>query len=430
MRRVSFRHGIHPPEKKEATRSKPIEDFPLPKKVIIPLSQHTGRSNEPIVKKGDRVLTGQLIGETSAFISSPVHASLSGIVSAIEPRPHPSGMKVQSVVIESDEKDEWCPASDGAQDSPDNIKELIKSAGLAGLGGAAFPTHVKLSPPANKKIEFLIINGAECEPYLTSDERVMLEYSAAIVEGIDVLKKVLGVKKVVLGIELNKPECIAAMSKAALAKDIEIVGLKTKYPQGGEKQLIKAILGREIPRRGVPLDVGCVVQNVGTVVAVRDAVIKKKPLIERVVTVTGSAVSTPKNLRVRIGTPFIELLNFCNFQKDFAGKVIMGGPMMGVSQYNLDVPVIKGTSGIVAMKEEDVIEYNHRQCIRCGRCVENCPVYLMPYEISLASESNRFDIAEKLGVFDCIECGVCGYVCPATRHMTHLMKKAKAYILK
>ncbi|MBL7170557.1 MAG: electron transport complex subunit RsxC [Candidatus Omnitrophica bacterium] len=427
MRRVSFKHGIHPPEKKETTRSKPIEDFPLPKKVIIPLSQHTGRPNESIVKKGERVETGQLIGETSAFISSPVHASLSGIVSAIEPRPHPLGMKVQSVVIESDEKDEWISASDAVQGSPDNIKDLIKSAGIAGLGGAAFPTHVKLSPPANKKIEFLIINGAECEPYLTSDERVMLEYSAAIVEGIEILKKVLGVEKVVLGIELNKPECIAAMSKAVQGKDIEIVGLKTKYPQGGEKQLIKAILGREVPRRGLPLDVGCVVQNVGTVVAVRDAVIKKKPLIERVVTVTGSAVEEPKNLRVRIGTPFIELLNFCNFQKDSAGKVIMGGPMMGISQHNLDVPVIKGTSGILAMKKEEVIEYNHRQCIRCARCVESCPVYLMPYEISLASESDRFDIAEKLGVFDCIECGVCGYVCPATRHMTHLMKKAKTY---
>jgi electron transport complex protein RnfC len=437
MRIVSFKNGIHPHEKKEATRSLPIEVLPLPEKVIIPLIQHTGKPNEPVVNKGDRVMTGQLIGRTSAFISAPVHASISGIVSAVEPRPHPSGMKVNSIVIESDGKDEWIipqqgpdPLPDAAQDAPDRIREIIKNAGLAGLGGAAFPTHVKLTPPADKKIEFLIINGAECEPYLTSDERLMLEYGKDLVEGIEILKKVLGAGKVFLGIELNKPECIAEMSKAVGNKDIQVIGLKTKYPQGGEKQLIKAILGREVPRKGLPMDAGCVVQNVGTVLAVRDAVVKKKPLIERIVTVTGSAVSEPKNLKVRIGTPFIELLNFCRFQAGIAGRVIMGGPMMGISQYSPDVPVIKGTSGILAMKKQDVYGYNHRRCIRCGRCVETCPVYLMPYEISLASENNKFELAEKLGVFDCIECGVCAYVCPATRQMIHLMKKAKAYINK
>lgn len=423
MRKYSFKHGIHPPEKKESTRTRPIEDFPLPKEVIIPLSQHTGKPNDPIVKKGDSVLAGQLIGSSSAFISSPVHASISGVVTAVELRPHPLGMKIMSIVIQGN--GEGIPETYGVQG--DNIKEIIKNAGLAGLGGAAFPTHVKLSPPENKKIEYLIINGAECEPYLTSDERVMLEYSPAIVEGIEILKNALGIKKVFLGIELNKPECIAEMTKAVKDKDIEIIGLKTKYPQGGEKQLIKAILGREVPSKGLPMDVGCVVQNIGTVVAVRDAVINKKPLIERIVTVTGSAVKDPKNLKVRIGTPFIELLNFCNFDKDSAGKVIMGGPMMGITQHDLNVPVIKGASGILAMKKEELYEYNHRQCIRCGRCVEICPMYLMPYEISLASENNKFDIAEKLGVFDCMECGACAYVCPSTRHMTHLMKKAKAY---
>jgi electron transport complex protein RnfC len=256
----------------------------------------------------------------------------------------------------------------------------------------------------------------------------MLEYSSELVQGIETLTMVLGVRNVFLGIELNKPECIAAMSKAIGGKKIELIGLKTKYPQGGEKQLIKAVLGRDVPRRGLPMDAGCIVQNVGTALAVRDAVVNKKPLVERIVTVTGPAVREPKNLRVRIGTPFIDLLNFCNFDKDCAGKVIMGGPMMGISQFNLDVPVIKGTSGIVALKKEGLYEPIHRRCIRCGRCVESCPVYLMPYEISLASENNKFDLAERLGVFDCIECGVCAYVCPATRQMTHLIKKAKTYI--
>lgn len=430
MRVVSFKHGIHPPEEKETTRKLSIEKFPLPKKVIIPLIQHTGKPNEPVVKKGDRVLRGQVIGTSSAFISSPVHASVSGEVVGVEPRLHPLGIKVKSIVIESDGRGEWYSPPERKnwmELRREEIREIIREAGIAGLGGAAFPTHVKLSPPASKKIEYLIINGAECEPYLTADERVMLEYSSEIVEGIEILRKVLGIEKVLLGIELNKIECITEMSRAVQGKDIEIVGLRTKYPQGGEKQLIKAILGREVPQRGLPMDVGCVVQNVGTVLAVKEAVVDKRPLVERTITVTGSGVSTPKNLRVCIGTPFIDLLNYCGLQFDSLGKVIMGGPMMGISQYSLEVPVIKGTSGIVALRKEDSYNYNHRQCIRCGRCVDVCPVFLMPYEISLASEYNKFELAEKLNVFDCIECGACAYVCPATRHMVHLIRKAKAY---
>ncbi len=439
MRARTFRGGVHPAGHKHATEGKLVESMPLPKRVVIPLQMHTGAPCQPLVKEGDEVKAGQKIGEPGGFVSAAIHASISGNVTAVIPHLHPAmpGL-VPSVVIEAAEGAQvdggsWPEPADWSALSPDDLRSRIRDAGIVGLGGAAFPTHVKLSPPKEKRIDALILNGVECEPFLTADHRLMIESAETILEGARIVLAILGLPKAYLGIEMNKPDAIAHLGERAraLRAPVEIVPLKVKYPQGAEKQLIKAILGREVPSGGLPFDVGVVVQNVGTVTAIAEAVTRGKPLIERVLTVGGDGIAEPKNLRVRIGTPFADVLAFCGgLARDGAGlKILMGGPMMGLAQYSLEVPVVKGTSGILAFAKGARIE-SETPCIKCGKCVASCPMYLMPNRIADYAEMDKFAQCEEYGVKDCMECGACAYVCDVKRPIVHLVKYAKLNLAK
>ncbi len=424
---------IHPPELKESTILKKIERIPLPKKVMLALSQHAGLPSEPIVNIGDSVKTGSLIARGKSFISSNLHSSVSGKVIAIEDNVHPIAGSFKSITVESDGKD--IKAFSGSRtDKPSFSKEeivnIVKDAGIVGLGGAAFPTHVKLSLPRGKNIDTLIINGAECEPLLTCDHRLMLERPKEILLGIDLVACALGVKDIIIGIEDNKIDAIEKLRNALIslrpqASGVRIVKLKTQYPQGGEKQLIKTLFNREVPSGGLPLDIGCVVSNVQTVFAIYEAVYFGKPLYERVVTVSGSFLKEPKNVLARIGTPIKDLLEFCGFDAERnIYKIIMGGPMTGIAQFSLDAPVVKGTSGILVL-DESFKSPGEVSCIRCSRCIEACPAGLMPCMIGLGAQNNRFDIANSYSPLDCIECGSCDYVCPSKIPLLQLIKLAK-----
>lgn len=431
LQKRTFNGGVHPPEQKKRTEQKAIEILPRPQIVTIPLQQHIGRPSKPIVKVGDSVKVGDPLSEADGFVSVPVHASISGTVKAIAPKPHPLGQNIMSVVIENDGNDAMNPAiksqPNSNEFSAEEIKQKIAAAGISGMGGATFPTHVKLSPPPSKKIDTFILNGAECEPFLTSDHRLMLEKSKEILRGVQLIMQALGCKEGIIGIENNKQDALKLMRDTIRDEgmDLKVLSFQVKYPQGAEKQLIKAATGREVPRGGLPMDVGAVVQNVGTAKAVFDAVALNKPLYERVVTVTGAGVKDPKNLLVRIGTPFTELLDFCGGLTETASKILNGGPMMGIAQYSLEVPVIKGTSGIVVFDEKDGKIPEELPCIRCGRCVEVCPMGLMPNMLGTFVEYEKFDSAKKYGVLDCIECGSCGFICPAKRHLVHYIKYGK-----
>jgi Na+-translocating ferredoxin:NAD+ oxidoreductase subunit C len=439
MRARSFRGGVHPPGNKHWTERKPIEDMPLPRRVIIPLAMHTGAPAKALVKEGDTVRAGQPIGEPGGFVSAAVHASISGRVTAVLPHLHPAmPTLVPTVVIETPEGESpdggsWPAPADWSGFSADDLRARIRDAGVVGMGGAAFPTHVKLTPPKERPIDALILNGVECEPYLTADHRLMLEQADAVIGGARIFMKILGLARASLGIESNKPDAIAFLAERcrALEAPIDVVPLKVKYPQGAEKQLIKAILNREVPSGGLPFDVGVVVQNVGTAAAVHDAVARGKPLVDRVVTVTGAGVKEPRNLRVRIGTTFADVIARCGGFASEEGerKIIMGGPMMGLAQYSLDVPVVKGTSGILVLSD-GVRAGRETTCIKCGRCVAVCPVYLMPNRISDYAEIDKFDQANEYGVRDCIECGACAYICDVKRPIVHLVKYAKLNLAK
>ncbi len=431
MRFKTFSGGVHPPEFKHLTEHKIIESVPLPQEVIIPLQQHIGAPTECIVEKGAAVKTGQPLSRTSKFVSVPVHASISGTVKAVEERPHPLGIRSLSVVIEGDGSDEpfqpvMTPHADWNAVSADDLKQMIQQAGLAGMGGASFPTHVKLSPPQDKKIDTLLINAAECEPFLTSDHRVMIERADDLITGIKILMHILHAGKAIIGIEKNKPDAIQILTKKTKKfKKISIMALPVKYPQGGEKQLIQAVLNRSVPAGGLPMDVGCVVQNVGTVVGIFEAVTMGKPLIERVVTVTGPGIAEPKNCLVRIGTPFKTLVEFCGGYTPSASKIINGGPMMGITQITDEVPVIKGTSGILVLDKSTSRIPEESPCIACARCVDICPMKLMPSHIASYIENGRISEAESLGLLHCMECGSCSYICPAKRHLVHYIKYGK-----
>ena len=433
------------PEFKELTRHKKIERLPLPKKVVLSLSQHTGAPSGPVVKVGDIVQTGSLIARSKGFISANLHSSVSGKVVAIEESVHPVIGSFKAISIESDGQDTQAFSNsyrDASNLSLEEIVNLIKDAGIVGLGGAAFPTHVKLSP-SGKKIDTLIINGAECEPFLTCDHRMMLEKPKEIILGIHLIAKLLGVKDVVIGIEQNKLDAIENLGSALFRVKgeglrVKIVKLKTRYPQGGEKQLISTLLDREVPSGGLPLEIGCVVNNVQTVFSIYEAAYFGKPLYERVVTVSGSFLREPKNVLARIGTPIRDLLEFYGLSPersrrvDFKSgpyKIIMGGPMTGVSQYSLDAPVIKGTSGILVLDKRFRAD-DETDCIRCSRCIEACPSGLMPCMIGLAVKNNRFDMASSYDTLDCIECGSCSYVCPSKIPLVQLIKLAKSKINK
>ena len=418
---------IHPTDFKESTRHKKIEAAPLPKKAIIPLSQHTGAPSEPLVKAGDLVQAGTLIGRSKGFISANLHSSISGKVVAIDDK---IGISIES---DGQDKREFSGTCRDVSDlSSKEIIDIVKEAGIVGLGGAAFPTHVKLSPPPGKKIDTLIINGAECEPFLSCDHRMMLERPKEILLGIGLIAKVLGVKDVIVGIEENKLDAIEALGSALFSDKgqgtrdkVRVIELKTRYPQGGEKQLIKVLLNREVPSGGLPLDIGCVVSNVQTVFSIYEAVYFGKPLYERVVTVAGNFLKEPKNILARIGTPIKDLLEFCGFNETVdVYKIVMGGPMTGAAQYSLDVPIIKGTSGILVLGKE-FEPGTELDCIRCGRCIDGCPVGLMPCMIGIGVQNNRFDIASSYEPGDCIECGACGYVCPSKIPLVQLIKLAK-----
>lgn len=428
-----FRGGIHPADNKELSASKPIEKMPIPSTVIIPLKQHIGAPCNAIVNKGDIVLKGQVIATSLAPVSSPIHASTSGKVLKIEDYPHPVFGTCPSVFIESDGLDNWVeglPLSRNWNEMTNaEILAAIKENGLVGMGGATFPTHVKLEPPKSKVVHTLVVNGAECEPYLTSDYRVMLERTEDIIEGIKISMKVLNINKAIIGVEDNKPAAVEALALAVKNSggNIEVVSLPVRYPQGGEKMLIKALLNAEVPSLSLPADVGVVVQNVATMAAVTDAVVRGIPLIERVTTVTGEAITEPKNVLVRFGTTYKEVIDYCGGLKYDPDKIVTGGPMMGFAQTSTDVPVIKGVSGILAVGKAKAKKEREENCIRCSACLDACPMGLNPSMLSILGERSLFEEAKKnFNLLDCIECGCCSYVCPSKRNIVQYIKHNKA----
>ncbi len=430
MEAKTFDQGIHPEYNKELTKDKSLVQAPVPEEVKIPLQQHIGGPAKPVVEPGDEVDVGEKIGEATGFVSANIHASVSGTVIGIDEEAGDTVVK-----IKNDGEDRWADSavSQGtvAELDGEELRDIIQEAGIVGLGGATFPSHVKVSIPDDTNIDTVMLNGAECEPYLTIDHRLMAETETAkkVLTGLQVLMKITEAEQGYIGIEDNKPDAIAKMKElAADFAAVEIVPLETKYPQGGEKQLIDAVLGREVPSGGLPLDVGVVVNNTGTSLAIAEAIEEGKPLIERAVTVTG-AVKEPKNFIVRVGTPVEELITACGGFTDTPGKVVLGGPMTGKAQSRLDVPVTKGTSGVLVLTKADVEQYPEASsCIRCARCVDACPIKLMPTKLVKLAKNDAVEALDDYNALDCIECGSCSYVCPANIEMVQWIKLGKAKV--
>lgn len=427
-----FIGGVHPDDGKALSCKEPIRIAPLLEKYVVPVPQNIGKPPKVIVNKGDLVKKGQLIAEADGFVSVPLHSPTSGTVGETVLIPGAVGTMIPAIEIISDGQDEWGsplePIPDWKNTDREILKKRICDAGIIGMGGAAFPSHVKLSPPPEKVIDTLILNGAECEPYLTADHRLMLEHPDCVLEGAAIAAKILRVDRVFVGIEENKQNAIDAMKKSAGKYGIKIVPLRVRYPQGAEKQLIMAITGRHVVAGGLPMDVGCVVQNVGTCAAIRAAVVEGHPLIERMTTITGSPVKDPCTWQLRIGTPVAEALKLAGGIVAPAAKLILGGPMMGFAQATLDGSVAKNSSGILLLQAEETGQYTSNPCIRCGRCVDACPMRLLPGPISVLVESEKYDQAEQAFVMDCVECGACSYVCPANRPLIQHFRRAKAEI--
>lgn len=437
MSRTFSLGGIHPKDKKISADSG-IVDFPRIDTAYISMSQHLGAPAEPVVVKGDRVKTGQLVGKSSGFISANIHSPFTGSVLSVEPYPDLSGNMVTHVIIKTEE-DEW----DGGIDTSDKLiteitlskEEILKriaACGVIGRGGAAFPTHIKLTPPPGKKADTLIINGAECEPYLTSDYRLMLERSQEMLTGTRIMMKALGVESAVVGIEENKPLAVEKLKNIAEKeyREIKIVTLKKRYPQGGEKQLIDAITGRRVPSMGLPIDVGVVVQNVGTAFAVYEAVQKNKPLTDGIATITGDCLAGQKNFRLRAGTTFQNIIDQIGGFPQDAVKIISGGPMMGKAVSKLGAATVKSTSGILFLTGRETLREEEKNCIRCAKCVEACPMGLEPYLLNKLARLQRMDDLEKNNIQDCIECGCCMYTCPSHIPLLDTIRGAKASVLK
>lgn len=428
--------GVHPPENK-ISAGIPIEAMPLPQQVIIPVNQHLGAPAEPVVDKGDSVKTGQIIATSKGYVSANIHSSVSGKVFKVDKMPDASGYRQTSIIINV-EGDEWLESIDTGTELKKDIdltgEEIIKKCaenGIVGMGGATFPTHVKLSIPPGKKCDVLIINGVECEPYLTSDHRIMLEKPEELLTGISLLMKALGVNKALIGIENNKKDAIEKLrSLSSSYEGISVHALKVKYPQGAEKQLIKALINREVPSGGLPVDVGTVVHNVGTAYAVYEAVQKNKPLFERVVTVSGKEMAKPLNLLTRIGTPVSKLIEYAGGLPESTAKVVNGGPMMGKALGSLEIPVTKGTSGIIIFPDREAHRRETGPCIRCSKCISVCPMGLEPYLLMTLTEKELYERAEKDRIMDCMECGSCSFTCPANRPLLDYIRLGKSYVGK
>ena len=434
-----FKGGIHPDYNKELAKDKAIVEMPCPAELVISMSQHLGAPAKCLVKAGDYVVKGQLIGEKNGFISVPVHASASGLVKTVEPRLGAAGGTAPAVVLDTTAPvpadlptpNYQLPALDWRSATREELLKRVEEAGICGMGGAGFPTAVKLNPPPNKRCEYLILNGAECEPYLTADCRLMMERADRIRIGVEILRKVLGGPAVRIAVEANKPEAIAALEKAFadIEGNVEIVVLPVLYPQGSEKHQIYATVGRVVPEPpALPIDVGCVVENVGTVAAIADAVEKGKILLSRVTTISGDAVAEPKNVEAPLGTKYADLVAFCGGTKEPPAKVLSGGTMMGFAVSTLAIGTTKTTSGLLLLSKQRVVQYTSQACINCGRCVRACPMNLNPAEISKAVEANDIKAAEDAHVMTCIECGACSFECPAHRAITQHCRRAKASI--
>ena len=434
-----FKGGIHPDYNKELAKDKAIVEMPCPAELVISMSQHLGAPAKCLVKAGDYVVKGQLIGEKNGFISVPVHASASGLVKTVEPRLGAAGGTAPAVVLDTtapapaDLPTPNCqlPALDWRSATREELLKRVEEAGICGMGGAGFPTAVKLNPPPNKRCEYLILNGAECEPYLTADCRLMMERADRIRVGVEIMRKVLGGPAVRIAVEANKPEAIAALEKAFadIEGNVEIVVLPVLYPQGSEKHQIYATVGRVVPEPpALPIDVGCVVENVGTVAAIADAVEQGKILLSRVTTISGDAVAEPKNVEAPLGTKYADLVAFCGGAKEPPAKVLSGGTMMGFAVSTLAIGTTKTTSGLLFLSKQRVVQYTSQACINCGRCVRACPMNLNPAEISKAVEANDIKAAEDAHVMTCIECGACSFECPAHRAITQHCRRAKASI--
>ena len=430
---MTFKGGVHPYDGKDLSKDKPIREL-LPKgELVYPLSQHIGAPANPIVAVGDAVLRGQKIAEAGGFVSAPIYASVSGTVKAIEPRRVTVGDMVKSIVIESDgemKEVEYTETKDSSSLSNEEIIGKIKEAGVVGMGGAGFPTHVKLSPKEPDKIEYIIANCAECEPYLTSDYRRMIEQPEKLIAGMRVVLQLFPNAKGVFGVEDNKPDCIAKLSELVKNESrMEVAPLQTKYPQGGERQLIYAVTKRSINSKMLPADAGCIVDNVETLVAVYNAVVLGQPLMNRIFTVTGNAIAEPQNFYVCIGTNYQELLDAAGGFKGECKKMIAGGPMMGFAMFDINVPTTKTTSSLLCFTEDEVAAYEPTACINCGRCVEACPELLVPSRLADYSERAQSDVFEKWNGLECVECGSCSYVCPAKRPLAQSVKTMKKQVL-
>ena len=416
----SFSGGIHPAYNKAMTAEIPIADMPLPDKVRLPLSQHIGAPCKPLVAKGDTVAMGQKIADSDSFVSAPIHASVAGEVVLVDD---------QAIEIKTDKEKSRFSGAAQSYNNQGELRQIIREAGIVGLGGATFPTHVKVTPPEGVTIHTFMINGAECEPFLTTDHRVMLEQGQEMIAGSKLLMEACGAEKTIIGIEKNKPDAIEHMSKLIADEPaFTVTGVQVKYPQGWEKQLIKSLVGQEVPDKGLPLDLGIVMNNVATAVAVHRAVEYGEPLLNRVVTVSGSGINKPQNVRAPLGTSVADLVEFCGGLKPEAAKIIDGGPMMGRALSTLDTPITKGTSGILVFNRDEVHLFSEDPCIRCASCVDACPSRLLPNYLALYVKREMLDEAEEINLMSCIECGCCSYVCPSKIPLVHYFQRGKQEI--